>query len=506
MPEAVKTKSKKATKRSTSATTTMISAWEHDPASGNSPVGGRIFQQPVPNLNATSLPTVITIPTKIPKISKINLDKVPEAKVYNPGTDEFKYWNTAAALNRGSEFWSKLLPGMSWQAGKTLSINLDAGVDLNAYYNRKSLTFFHASAGNRTVFTCESPDVVCHEQGHAVLDALKPQLWNVASIEADAFHESFGDISAILSALQIQTVRFGVIAETEGVLYRSSSLSRIAEQLGWAIRQKYPTSAEADCLRNAVNSFFYQDPNTLPSNAPATSLSSQSHSFSRVFTAAFFEGLAGMFKLRQDQDESNLLQVSQDIGQILVEGVRAAAVVPTFFSQVAVNMIRVANSKFPELAYSDALKSAFVRHGIISPASVTAFASRAAFKAMEAVADHEHEDELPKLSLTVAEYDLGVDNIIVYAASEAKRFDVAGAALAIGSVVPPSQDEAAKSFVEELLRRGRLKGLPNKDNKGFFGVSRASKPETHDTHTHELSLEDGHYVLRRIRIACSFHS
>jgi hypothetical protein len=44
--------------------------------------------------------------------------------------------------------------------------------------------------------------VVCHELGHAILDALKPQLFNVASTEAGAFHEAFGDISAILCALQ----------------------------------------------------------------------------------------------------------------------------------------------------------------------------------------------------------------------------------------------------------------------------------------------------------------
>ena len=35
---------------------------------------------------------------------------------------------------------------------------------------------------------------------HALLDAIRPQLWNAASIEVASFHEAFGDISAMLGA------------------------------------------------------------------------------------------------------------------------------------------------------------------------------------------------------------------------------------------------------------------------------------------------------------------
>jgi len=55
----------------------------------------------------------------------------------------------------------------------------------------------------------ESPDVVCHELGHALLDSFKPQLFDAASMEVAAFHESFGDMSALLSALQLPSVREG---------------------------------------------------------------------------------------------------------------------------------------------------------------------------------------------------------------------------------------------------------------------------------------------------------
>ena len=474
----------------------IISAWEQDPGSANHPDGGQLIQQPVPQLGATSLPVVISHPSA-----------APAPKVYAPGTPEFRYWSAAASLSRGSVYWSGQLPGVKWQVGNKLPVDLDHGDDLNAYYDRIGLKFFHGTVGARTVYSCESPDVVCHEQGHAVLDSIKPQLWNAASIEVAAFHESFGDMSAMLCALQLPTLRHAVITETGGVVYRSSRLSRLAEQLGWAIRQSYPAAVEPDCLRNAVNSFFYHDPQTLPSSGPASTLSSEPHSFSRVFTAAFLESIANMFRLRAAQDEANLLQVSTDVGQILVGGIRASAVVPTFFSQVAANMMHFAAAKFTDIAYSQALKSAFVRHGIISPSASSAFAQSSPALGLKEMAQAENESkELPKLRLSVAEYGLGVDTITVHSAAEPKRFDVAGAALSIGSVVPPAQDEAAKAFVEDLLRRGRLKVVQANDKGGALAINRPNEPETHDSHTHELRAVGNEYELIRVRIDCGRHS
>ena len=132
---------------------------------------------------------------------------------------------------------------------------LDAGEDFNAYYDRNGLSFFHGAYGPGMVYSGESPDILCHELGHAVLDAIKPELWGAASHEAAAFHKSFGDISSILSALQLDGFRDAVLNETQGRLYRNSRLSRLAEQLGNAIRAEFPDFVDRDLLRNAVNSF-----------------------------------------------------------------------------------------------------------------------------------------------------------------------------------------------------------------------------------------------------------
>jgi hypothetical protein len=225
----------------------VVNAWEQDPGDGAQPSGGQVIQRPVPVLREQPF-----------SIRIVNPASAPEAKPHSPGTADFRYWTAAEALRRGADFWGALLPGTSWEVGSILPVDLDFGIDLNAFYDREGLKFFHGSAAGRTVFSGESPDVVCHELGHAILDSLKPQLFDAASIEVAAFHESFGDMSAILSALQLPSLREGVLAETGGVLHRASRLSRLAEQLGWAIRQSVPSAVEADCLRNAVNTFFYR--------------------------------------------------------------------------------------------------------------------------------------------------------------------------------------------------------------------------------------------------------
>ncbi len=468
----------------------VVNAWEDDPGAGAQPSGGQVIQRPIPVLRDQPLPIRIVHPAS-----------APEAKPHPPGTAEFRYWTAAEALRRGADFWGALLPGLSWEVGRILPVDLDFGVDLNAFYDRVGLKFFHGTAAGRTVFSGESPDVVCHELGHALLDSFKPQLFDAASLEVAAFHESFGDMSAVLSALQLPSVREGVLAETGGVLRRASRLSRLAEQLGSAIRQSVPSAVEPDCLRNAVNTFFYRDPDTLPTTAPATSLSSESHSFSRVFTGAFFEGLAGMLATTDTRDEAALLQVSQDMGAILVQGIRAASVVPTFFSQVAASMLAVAASRFSAQGYEAPLRSGFVRHGILPPSMAVA-ATQAAAQLAAAAASPSESKTLPTLQLSVAEYGLGVPSIVVYAAAEPKRLQVTGAALAVGAAPSPGEDQAAKSFFEDLLRRGRL-NVP-KAAKSAAEVVRAAAPSTHESHTHELRREGRHMVLRRVRIDCAF--
>ncbi len=472
-------------KKKKAAASNKVIVWEQDPGSGAQPDGGQQISVDAPKLSTT--PLALKIP-----------GKAPNAQVYPLGTAEFRYWALAAAARRGADLWGAILPpGSKWHStvGSKLTLNPDQGEDLNAYYDRSGLSFFHGASAGRTVYSGESPDIVCHELGHAVLDSIRPELWDVANFEVPAFHELFGDMSAILSALQVKSLRSGVLDETGGELYRNSQLSELAEQLGWAIRQQAPTAVDPDCLRNAVNGFVYRDPMTLPSSAPAASLSREAHSLSRVFTGGFFEGLAGMVRaLAGDKPptETHLFQASQDMAKILVTAILQTPIVSTYFSQIAAHMVAVADAQ-PGSPYRDALRSAFVRHGILSvSAAAMVMASMAQGVEIAALVEVASAPaELPMTSISVADYGLNVDTIRVFAASQAERFGVAGAALSAGSAEAPGHEVVARSYVEDLLREGRL-------DTGRFGASAVTQPLV--TKTHALVEEGDDVVLRRLRI------
>lgn len=419
-----------------------IRSWQDDPGS---PTGAlQPVQSSVPDLGAGSLPAAIQGPAVA-------------AGLYDPATAEFRYWAAAEAIRRGTSLWSAALPpGTTWHGtnGRRLPIHLDDGDDFNAYYDRYGLHFFHGTSAGRVVFSGESPDILCHELGHAVLDALKPQLWGASFVECAAFHESFGDISALLSALALLSVREAALTETGGRLYRSSRLSRLAEQLGWAIRQFRPDVVDPDCLRNAVNSFFYRDPAQLPPSGPASALSSEPHSFSRVFTAAFLEALAAMHGQQPDPGPAGLAQAANDATTLLIGSVMTCPVVPSFFSQVAAHVLAADAVRF-DGRYTPALKSAFVAHGILSLDSANAVAAAPTGAPPHRAISGTGAGDEPLIALGGHRFGLDED-LLVCAPAQMKRFSVAGAGPDVASVDPPAHDRAARSFVEDLFRRGKV--------------------------------------------------
>ncbi len=456
-----------------------IWAWEDDP--GAPGTASKPLHRPAPAQSGDALPVAIE-------------GRAPAPDLYDIGTPSFRYWVAAEALRRAADLWSASAPGLRWfqSVGPKLVVKLDAGEDLNAYYDRAGLSFFHGDADGVAVFSGESPDVVCHEVGHAVLDALRPETWDAPYLEVAALHESFGDMSALLSALQLNTIRATVLAETNLRIYRSSRLSRLAEQLGWAIRRAKPDAADRDCLRNAVNSFLYAPPETLPDAGPATTLTAEPHSFSRVFTAAFLEALAGMFRLQAAADEAGLLRVSEQLAVLLVDALRAAPVVPTYYSQVAAHLLEADVTRF-DGEHTGALKRAFVRRGILSLDAANTISTvrrpAAESRTLAAVAGG-GESRLQLLALAGHRYGLDED-LLVPAIAETKRFAVAGAAPDIGSVEPPAHDRAAAAFVEALFRRGRVDMSSIRPADGTLLGARPS------TMTHHVVRTEEGLVLRR---------
>jgi hypothetical protein len=458
----------------------VVSGWEDDPEPAVA------TERPIPDLNKTPLAFSFT-------------EDQPAPGVYPHGTPEFRYWSAAEALRRGADFWAKFVPTGQWQMGSTLKVIMDEGEDLNAFYDRQALNFFHGPGQDGVVFSGESPDIVCHEMGHAILDSIKPQLWDVAASEPPAFHESFADISALLSALQLQSLRIAILKETNGRLFRNSRLSRLAEQLGTAIRLQFPDAVDSDCLRNAVNSFVYQDPTTLPQSTPASQISSEPHSFSRVFTGAVFEIMGGMLSKKaaapDNPTEAELLAVSEEIAEILVEGVKQAPVVPNWYAQVAAGM--VTESANVNAGYPAILKAAFVRRSILSmesAASVQALHASIAAVGATALAA---ETSWPLTDLALTAGDYGLDQpLLVGAASHPRSIVARSAAVQVnGSAEPASSSTAARTFVEDLFSQGRV-------HYGEFAEAGAHFDHGRRLRTHELVKEKDGIRLRRRLFDC----
>jgi hypothetical protein len=520
----------------TAAVAVQINTWEDDPFSEASPTANPVRGQPI----AVAAPRI-----NQPLLRFVIAGQQPAPSRYAPDSATFRYWVAAEALARGVGFWAARLPsGTRWSTqNAALQVTLVAGDSLNANYTRfAGLRFYQATVRNIVVFSGESPDVVVHELGHAVLDAVRPELFNAASIEAAAFHEAFGDMSSMLAALQLPTVRQKLLQETNGRLNANSRLSRLAEQLGWAIRQRAPEAVDSDCLRNAANRFFYQPPETLPTTAPAIRLSSEPHSFARVFTGAFLDAFARMLQIVGAVNEANLLTVARDLGQLLVDGVRTATITPAYYSQVAAAIIQADRAR-NNGRYRTALADAFVRRGILAPAAAAGLAtapvpttaptpgagphvmgvagslggsafdgasfadeasSGADFVLSFDAADDAHQrgfgetPELPAVAIPL-ELNLGMP-LFVHAPEPSGRFNVAPASFDVGSAETADPVHAARSFVEDLLQRGKID----------FGAKASIVPELSspmEEKTHTLVETPNGLVLKRIYFdcGCRFH-
>lgn len=188
----------------------------------------------------------------------------------------------------------------NWSSINVLSVWPRAGKQFNAYYDRSGLKFFYSTDPvlRQVIYSANSSDVILHETGHALLDAIRPDLFNVQAMEIWGFHESFGDIHAMINMLQHDFLLDYVLLETGGNLAQSNAFTKLAEEMGHAIYNV--TGGRAGTvnsgLRNAFNQFVYAPPETLPRDGTDNQLTSEPHSFSRVFTGAWYDLLVAIYE------------------------------------------------------------------------------------------------------------------------------------------------------------------------------------------------------------------
>lgn len=261
----------------------------------------------------------------------------------------------------------------NWASTSVLNVYPQAGRDLNAFYDRSSLRFFYYPTSPKAMYTADSADVVAHELGHALLDAMRPDFWSVQALEIWSFHEAFSDIFAIFSIMQYDVILNKMLEETGNDISKSNVVSRLAEEFGLLIYKLggKQTGSLADCLRNpAVEKYVYIDPNSLPSDGRDDQLLAESHSFGRVFTAVWYKILVEIYKKElMSKTPINALKSARDIAfTALAQAIPSSARVSNYYNSIAVSMVNVAKIKYP--TYQSLINQIFIEWNIINASPI----------------------------------------------------------------------------------------------------------------------------------------
>src|SRR5205814_6768646 len=245
---------------------------------------------------------------------------------------------------------------------KKLHLLPDDGVDLNAYYDGDSLRFFEYTTGAKTTWSGASTDVVAHECGHALLDQARPDLWDSAYTETNAFHEAFGDCMALLTAFSDSPTRDKVRAK----LRQANFVEATAEDLSDGVRRALGAQHGAAQPRHARNTFQWALPTTLPPSGPPNVLSGEIHSFARVFTGCFYDLILNV--LAQNGGSGKPTNAALDAavrtaGKLLIGAAAKAPETARFFQSVGRAMV-LADGVSNAGAHRQAISDAFQKHNI----------------------------------------------------------------------------------------------------------------------------------------------
>jgi len=458
----------------------------------------------------------------------------PPESAYAPGTPEFLYWQSREAGLAAMDAWEAVTGNFtSWQSGKKIALLPDVDEDLNAYYDRASISFFHQKVSGTTYFSGASTDVVSHEAGHGFLDAIRPDFWDSNLFEVNALHEAFGDCIAILTALLDKVTRTAVLAK----ISTQNEVEATAEELSKGIGKAFPGHNAAK-PRRALNTFKWALPSSLPNNGGPGVLIGEIHSFGQIFSGCFFDLILNIYS-SGSATEANLLAAATKAGSLLVAAVKQAPQRDRFFREVG-RMMMLIDANENGGANGNFIRDAFQKHDIAlgssialspettlvgKPPKTTAkvnlpaalkadFLSRigasipgrvlastvtiAGQKFVEAV--HENAVSLGSLSSKLKGVVAMAPTTVLIGAME-------GAAAIMGAV--PSVGNATlevEDFVESLLEHDNiLFESPTRNRSLVAGLSTTAKvlpPEI----THVIKTVRGKKMLTRVRFACRCRS
>ena len=148
---------------------------------------------------------------------------------------------------------------------------------------------------------------------------------------------------------------------------QSNVISRLASEMGIGLnnvsRDKDPAR---NCLRDLSTVFVYQTPESLPKSGPESMLINECHSFSRVFSGAFYEILILINKHHIALGRSPLdsIKISRDVmARYLLKATAAVPVTVRLFDALSRQILQIDQSEGGK--YQEIIKDVFTRRKVL---------------------------------------------------------------------------------------------------------------------------------------------
>jgi hypothetical protein len=282
-------------------------------------------------------------------------------------TPQFRQVNVWAIIQRVLDFYGNPLvmgrPIPCAFQGNRLIVVPAAGYGENAFYDRhsKSLQFLWCGTKQDPVYTCLSHDIVAHETGHAILDGIRPYYYENSSTQTAAFHEFVADLTAIVSAMHINKVRWAIAELTGGDLEQDTVVADLAEEFAQEIGTGETTHEQGS--RYFLRSAF----NKLTMSRIKGELSP--HKCSNVLTGAMFSILVKIVNQRRSEGASPkqaLWQATLIINRIALQALDYLPPVDVQFMDYARAVVHAHKLADPldEHGYGDLIVQAFEERGL----------------------------------------------------------------------------------------------------------------------------------------------
>jgi len=453
------------------------------------------------------------------------------------GDPEFLFWQSREAALAAIQTFESLSGGKvrDW-FGSSRKIDLlpDDGVDLNAYYDRGSVTFFHYTTSGKTTWSGASTDVVAHEVGHALLDQMRPELWDSAYTETGAFHEAFGDCMALLTAFADPVT----LADVRRRMRKPNFVEATAEDLSAGVRRALGPQHAASKPRHARNKFQWALPSTLPPVGPPNLLTGEIHSFARVFTGCFYDLVLNILSNAAGSKAPTTAQLTAAVrtaGKLLIRAAAEAPETPRFFQSVGRAMV-LADQAMNGGANRQAINDAFQKHNIplasaamLAPVAAlggtttrTQAVSRTGLSKAAIMDLRKRLGAAPSEKVKVVAQEIGGQKVVrathlkhVPLGQLDKRLEgvvaVAPQPVLVGAVdksragailggvpEPVASEDEVKAFVTTLLETDRIAFDSKAARYGIAGKKRDARMRLP---THVIHKEGKEKVLRRVRFA-----